>query len=112
MEGSCCAGGLPTVTYSHVEIPFSSTSMSPLHYKNTPMQCTAIFHGCKTDNFQIKNCDFFLVFARNMGWTHLGTEAFLTGAHALYFRAEIGRKCKPQFCYIKMGGNRVYIARA
>ena len=74
------------------------------------MQCTVIFHGCKTDNFHIKICDIFLVFARNMGWTHLGTEALLTGAHALYFRAKIGPK--PQFCFIKMGGNRVYIARA
>ena len=24
------------------------------HYDNTPMQYTAIFHGCKNDNFQLK----------------------------------------------------------
>ena len=24
------------------------------HYGNTPMQYTAIFHGCKNDNFQLK----------------------------------------------------------
>ena len=23
------------------------------HYENTPMQYTAIFHGCKNDNFQL-----------------------------------------------------------
>ena len=30
------------------------------------MQYTAIFHGCKKDNFQIKNCDIFLIFAQNI----------------------------------------------
>ena len=33
------------------------------HYANTPMQYTAIFHGCKNENFQMKNCDIFLFFA-------------------------------------------------
>ena len=36
------------------------------HYENTPMQYTAIFHGCKNDNFQMKYCDFFLIFAQNI----------------------------------------------
>ena len=27
---------------------------------------TAIFHGCKNDNFQVKNCDIFLTFAQNI----------------------------------------------
>ena len=30
------------------------------------MQHTAIFHGCKNDNFQMKNSDFFLIFAQNI----------------------------------------------
>ena len=25
-----------------------------------------IFHGCKNDNFQMKNCDTFLIFAQNL----------------------------------------------
>ena len=25
------------------------------HYANMPMEYTAIFHGCKSDNFQMKN---------------------------------------------------------
>ena len=29
------------------------------HYENTPMQHTAIFHGCKNDNFQLKFSDCF-----------------------------------------------------
>ena len=28
------------------------------------MQYTAIFHSCKNDNFQMKNCDIFLIFAQ------------------------------------------------
>ena len=28
---------------------------------------TAIFHGCKKDDFQMKNCDGFLIFAQNGG---------------------------------------------
>ena len=30
------------------------------HYANMSVQYTAIFHGCKNDNFQMKNCDIFL----------------------------------------------------
>ena len=37
-----------------------------IHYENTPMQYTAIFHRCKNDKFQIKNCDIFLIFAQNI----------------------------------------------
>ena len=29
------------------------------------MLYTAIFHGCKKDNFQMKNCYVFLIFAQN-----------------------------------------------
>ena len=36
------------------------------HYANTPMEYTVIFHGCKNDNFQMENCDIFLIFAKNM----------------------------------------------
>ena len=33
---------------------------------NTPMQYTAIFHGYNNDNFHMKNCDIFLIFAQNI----------------------------------------------
>ena len=38
------------------------------HYENTPMQYTAIFHGCKNDNFQLIFFFFyyFHVFAQNI----------------------------------------------
>ena len=36
------------------------------HYSNTPMQYTAIFHGCKNFNFQMKKYNIFLIFAQNI----------------------------------------------
>ena len=36
------------------------------HYANTPMQHTAIFHGFKNDNFQLKNFAYFHIFAQNI----------------------------------------------
>ena len=33
-----------------------------VHYDNTPMQYTAIFHGCKNDNFLLKIFDYFSLF--------------------------------------------------
>ena len=38
---------------------------SPTHYANMSVQYTAIFHGCKNDNFQMKCFDIFLIFAQN-----------------------------------------------
>ena len=38
-----------------------------VHYENTPMQYTAIFHGrCKNDNFRLKFIDDFHIFAHNI----------------------------------------------
>ena len=34
--------------------------MKPIHYENTPMQYTAIFHDCKNDNFQMKFWNIFI----------------------------------------------------
>ena len=36
---------------------------SDVHYANTPMQYTAIFHGCKNVKFQMKKYNVFLIFA-------------------------------------------------
>ena len=36
------------------------------HYANMSVQYTAIFHGCKNGNFQMKKCDNFLIFAQNI----------------------------------------------
>ena len=37
-----------------------------LHNENTPMQYTAIFHGCKNVHFQTKIFNIFLIFAQNI----------------------------------------------
>ena len=42
------------------------TMFSLYHYANTPMQYTAIFHGCKNDNFQSKCFDYFHTFTQNI----------------------------------------------
>ena len=41
-------------------------SASAVHYENTPMQYTAIFHCCKIDNFQLKSFDYVHIFAQNI----------------------------------------------
>ena len=74
------------------------------------MQYTAIFHGCKNDNFRVKFFNIFLIFALNIdcGYT------VLTSTQHLCFRAKIRKNaypCKPQFYYIKVGYKGVYITR-
>ena len=44
----------------------SCTNTSSSHYENMPMQYLAIFHSCKTDNFQMKNVNIFLIFAQKL----------------------------------------------
>ena len=39
-----------------------------LHYANMSVQYTAIFQGCKNDNFQMKIFDFFLIFAQHIDY--------------------------------------------
>ena len=39
---------------------------NPLHYANMSVQYTAIFHGCKNDNCQMKIFDIFFIFAQNI----------------------------------------------
>ena len=62
------------------------------HFDNTPMQYTAIFNCCKNGNFQVNNCDSFLIFAQNIdsGYTlEPPREAVLTSTHNLCFNAKI-----------------------
>ena len=62
--------------YVHVPLPFYSVENVLTskyenvyvmhHYANTPMQYTAIFHGCKNYNFRMKKSNIFLTFAQNI----------------------------------------------
>ena len=72
---------------------------APMVYENTPIQYTANFHGCKKDNFQMKNCDVFFLFLLKT-WivcTRLNrlSEAVLTSTHNLCFGAKIRKTCTP-----------------
>ena len=75
--------------------------MQSLHYANMSMQYTAIFHGYKNGNFQLKNCDIFLIFAQNIyrGYTseppQCLTEAVLTSTNDLCFGAKLRKKVYP-----------------
>ena len=44
----------------------SSACTALIHYANTPIQYTAIFHGCKNGLFQMNFCNIFLIFAQNI----------------------------------------------
>ena len=42
------------VIFGLIYLPLGHAGKSNIkHYENTPMQYTAIFHGCKNDNFHI-----------------------------------------------------------
>ena len=86
------------------------------HYENTPMQYTAIFHGCENVNFQMKNYDIFLFFSKHRFWVHVRTAS--SGGSNVYpqsiFMAKIRKHvylCTSQFYYIKVGCKGVYITR-
>ena len=44
----------------------AESDYGPLHYTNTPMQYTAIFHGNKKVNFQMKNYNIFLICSKTL----------------------------------------------
>ena len=55
---------------------------------------TAIFPGCKNDNFQMKNCDIFLIFAQNIDCGYI-----LDEYQQSMFKSKNKEKCEPQFYY-------------
>ena len=66
------------------------------------MQYTAIFHGCKNVNFQMKKYNIFLIFAQNIDCVYT------------CFRVKVSKNvypCKSQFYYIKVGCREVFITR-
>ena len=41
------------------------------HYANISVQYTAIFHGCKNDNFQMNFFSIFNIFAQNIDCVYM-----------------------------------------
>ena len=70
---------------------FSSITITRLRY----------FTAIKNDNFQMKICDIFLIFAQNIdhGYTldPPQCEAVLTSTHDLYFREKMYTPLNPSF---------------
>ena len=58
VDKTACSRGLARVFFMWVITNLPNTT----HYANMPMQYTAIFHDCKNDNFQMKNCDIVIFF--------------------------------------------------
>ena len=44
----------------------SLTTRVAIHYVNKSLLYTLMLNGCKNDNFQMKNCDMFLIFSQNI----------------------------------------------
>ena len=57
-----CSTDFVYIKQSNVRLKFSNQNK---HYANMSMQYTAIFHGLKNDNFQVKIVIFFLFLHKN-----------------------------------------------
>ena len=62
---------------------FSANEAHIYHYDNMPWQYTAKEYGFKNGDFQMKNCDMFLVFAKK------NRRGLTASTHHLCFRAKI-----------------------
>ena len=79
-------------------IPVFDSTVQLKHYENTPMHHTAIFHGFKYVNFQMKNYNIFLILLKTLiVGTHKNRliEAVLMSSHNQCFRANIRKIYTP-----------------
>ena len=81
------------------------------------VQYTAIFHGCKNDNFQMKIFDIFLIFAQNIDCRYT-LEPPQRGGSNEYPQSMFCSKnkkyvypSKPHFFSIKVGCKGVFVTR-
>ena len=65
-NGTCYTTHLSGISKNTIFRMKSCYTYLTFHYENTSMRYTAIFHGCKNDNFQMKNSNIFLIFAQNI----------------------------------------------
>ena len=82
------------------------------------VQYTAIFHGCKNDNFQMKIFDVFLICAQNIdcGYTlepphRGGSNEYPQSMFWSKNKKKYVYPSKPHFFYIKVGCKGVFITR-
>ena len=89
-----------------------------MHYANMSVQYTAIFHGCKNDNFQMKFFDIFLIFAQNIdcGYTleppqRGGSNEYTQSIFWSKNKKKYVYPSKTHFFYIKVRCKGVFITR-
>ena len=59
--------------------------VSKNHNENTPTQYTAIFHGCKNDDFQLNYFYFFSYFcSKHILWVHVRTASLSKNKKIMY----------------------------
>ena len=57
----------PYISEKHINIIIDLKKRDLSHHENTPMQYTAVFQGCKNDNFQLNFFFYFFhIFAQNI----------------------------------------------
>ena len=66
MTYECEAGNCACI----MQFPGHHENFRKIHYENTSMQDTAIFHVCKNDNFQFNFFDLFIFCSKHRSWLH------------------------------------------
>ena len=86
------------------KIVYKTVRFHTVHYENMPTQYTAIFHGCKKVNFQMKKMMyiFFNFCSKHRLWIHVRIEAVLTSTHKLCFREKIRKEMYTPVFYLYM----------
>ena len=88
LEGFKCFGIVHVLTCINMLINFCVV----LHAYFNITQTYSDFHSCKNDNFQMKNCDIFLIFAQNINHGYTLVPPHLVGFNECppsIFRAKI-----------------------
>ena len=98
-------------TFIPTHIFYSTDSVGPVHYENTPIQIYCKFYHKKTESSSDKNSDIFHISAQNIDYGY-SLEAPQRGP-TIYVLSRNKKNnvysCKPQFYYIKLGFQGVNI---
>ena len=99
------------VAFVSLEFDFCGFSLQIIHvakhYANMSVQYTAIFHGCKNDNFQMIFFSYFC--SKHRLWVHVRTAS----VKSMFWSKtkKTGYACKPKFYFIKVGCKGVFVTR-
>ena len=107
------AGKLMNVTRNKLfttELSMKLILLMKYHYKNIPMQYTAIFQGCKNYNFQMKKCSIFHILLKTLrgGSNEYPRSVFYCKNKKIMYTPD---PCEPQFYFIKVGSKGLYFTQ-